>query len=381
MAASLKIVFTGGGTGGHIYPALALIEALQSQHPDANILYIGNRNAMESRLVPDHGIAFQGVLCSGMPRRPGWSLVQWLWQLQVAIDEAKQLLKDFAPQVVMGTGGYASAPVLLAAKQLGIPFVIHEPDAHPGLVNKLCSRWAAVATTAFKTPPGALKAKQVLNTGNPLRQSVLALLTNPPPRQANLASLGLDHWQTNPERPIISVMGGSQGARSINLAIAGAATTLIDHHHVRLIHQTGEKRFDETRTALPQSLQDHPDYCLRPYFTNMAPVLALANLAVARAGSLSLSELYLSGVPSLLVPYPFAAANHQWKNAQASAQAGASLILADDDCTPQKLLSLLVPLLQDAPRLRAMAHASQQLAHPHAADQILEQLLAIATRR
>ncbi|WP_373532668.1 undecaprenyldiphospho-muramoylpentapeptide beta-N-acetylglucosaminyltransferase [Vampirovibrio sp.] len=369
----MRLVVTGGGTGGHIYPALAVAEALQSDPAVESITYIGKTGGLENDLVPQHGIDFLGLEFYGMPRVKSLllpvQLLNWFAKLEQAKRKAKAYLSDIRPSVVFGTGGYVSAPVLMAAHDLKIPYVVHEPDAKPGLVNQLMSRNAAVITTSFSEGAELLKRKptqEVLVTGNPIRGSIGTLS-----RQEGMKLLGLDWPDT---QPILLVTGGSQGARRINQAVVEALPTLLNELGLAVVHLTGKKLYDETQAALDAvdaSLKTHPFYQIRPYSGEMAALLGVADVALCRAGSLSLSEMYVCGVPTLLVPYPHAAADHQRKNAQASVRSKASILMEDADCNGARLVQALSPLIQDSGMLAAMKSAAIGLGHPDATTRIV----------
>lgn len=367
---TMRVVITGGGTGGHIYPALAVAESLREDPEIESILYIGNRTSIESELVPKNNIAFESIIFHGMPRRPGLAWIKWLIELEQAIHEALGHLQKHRPDVVFGTGGYVSAPVLFAAGRLKIPYVIHEPDAHPGLVNRLMSRWADQVTSAFAASNQLMKSKHFTVTGNPLRGKIQTLFSEGRISKADaLKQLELPHW--DPNRPILLVVGGSQGARTLNQALAGALPVLVNELGYQVIHQTGPKLHEEMLASLPEKFKNHPSYQVQPFYHEMWLALAASDIAVCRAGSLTLSEMYLCGLPTILVPYPFAAADHQRKNAMASVEAGASLMLADDACTPEALSSLLKDLMQNPEHLQQMTAASHALAHPEATEAIV----------
>ena len=384
----MRLVVTGGGTGGHIYPALAVAEKVQAmtspQGLEANIVtYVGKTDGLESELVPQNGIAFEGIQFYGMPRGKSpllpFKLIAWAWKLREARAHARKILQRLQPDVVFGTGGYVSAPVLLAAHSLNIPYVVHEPDAKPGLVNQLMSRNAAVITTSFSEGAESLRHRanqQVIVTGNPIRGSIGGL------RKAEaLQHLGIE-WPS--EQPVLLVTGGSQGARRINQAMVEALPSLINDLGFAVVHLTGKKLYDETLAALDQhdpGLKKHLHYWLRSYSGEMAALLAIADLAVCRAGSLSLSEMAVCGVPTLLIPYPFAAADHQRKNAQACVRIGASLMLEDADCTGANLLTTLRPLVAEPHRLAQMRKAARQQGHPHATEDIVACLMALSQQK
>lgn len=380
-----RVVVTGGGTGGHIYPALAVAQALMKETDGVEVLYVGNATSLESDLVPKQGIPFESITFSGMPRGGGLgrmiALSQWLMQLISAINAAKAILKRYTPHVVLGTGGYVSAPVLFAAKALKIPYVVHEPDAMPGLVNRLMSRWAHLATGAFDVSGKLMHSYRFLVTGNPIRSQIQPIAKNETAeerqlrRQTALSAMGLS-FHLN--QPILIVFGGSQGAKTLNQAVIDALPVLVDSLGLQIIHQSGQKLYEETKKMVPDGFLNHPSYTLLPYFQEIWHPLALADVALCRAGSLSLSEMYLAGIPTILVPYPYAASDHQRKNAQASAAAGASIVLEDKDCSGETIIQILRELLQSPERIQLMHEAALDLAHPDATDVLVSEILALA---
>jgi UDP-N-acetylglucosamine--N-acetylmuramyl-(pentapeptide) pyrophosphoryl-undecaprenol N-acetylglucosamine transferase len=369
----MRLVVTGGGTGGHIYPALAVAEVMQTDPSVESVTYIGKTGGLESELVPQHGINFRGIEFYGMPRGKSpmvlFKLIAWFAKLEQAKRHAKVYLSEIKPDVVFGTGGYVSAPVLMAAQDLKIPYVVHEPDAKPGLVNQLMSKKAAVITTSFSEGAESLKhnpSQEVLVTGNPIRGSIGTLS-----RLEALKLLGLD-WPES--MPVLLVTGGSQGSRRINQAVVDALPRLLKENGFAVVHLTGKKLYEETLERLEQidpALKTHPHYQVRPYSGEMAALLAIADVAVCRAGSLSLSEMYVCGVPTILVPYPFAAADHQRKNAQASVRSGASIMIEDAACNGERLLQELAPLVGESETRRAMKTAAVALGHPDATLRIV----------
>ncbi len=369
----MRLVVTGGGTGGHIYPALAVAEVLQADPQVESVTYIGKTTGLEAELVPQHGIPFQGIDFYGMPRGKNllwpFKMLAWLARLEQAKQKARTYLQEIRPDVVFGTGGYVSAPILMAAKDLKIPYVVHEPDAKPGLVNQLMSKQANIITTSFSEGAESLKQKpeqDVLVTGNPIRGNIGTL--------SKAEALSILNWEWSPEQPVLLVTGGSQGSRRINQAVARALPVLLDQLGLAVVHLTGKKLFDETLReldAMNPALKSHKRYQVKPYSAEMAALLACADVAVCRAGSLSLSEMYVCGVPTILVPYPFAAADHQRKNAQASVRAGASLMIEDAECTGERLLQEITPLVNDSATRDRMKSMALSLGHPDATMQIV----------
>jgi UDP-N-acetylglucosamine--N-acetylmuramyl-(pentapeptide) pyrophosphoryl-undecaprenol N-acetylglucosamine transferase len=371
--AMLRLVVTGGGTGGHIYPALAVAEALKGDPDVEAVTYLGKSGGLESEIVPQSGIAFEGIEFYGMPREKNlllpFKLAAWGLKLRKAVHIAREKLKALQPDVVFGTGGYVSAPVLMAAKSLKIPYVLHEPDALPGLVNRLMAKDARIITTSFSEGAEQLKHRpdqQVLVTGNPIRGAIGHL-----GKQEALQVLGLD-WPA--DRPVLLVTGGSQGARRLNGAVVEVLPTLIHELGFSVAHLTGRKLYEETLDMLDliaPGMKTDPHYWVQPYSANMAALLGLADLALCRAGSLSLSEMYVCGVPTILVPYPYAAADHQRKNAMASVRAGASVMIEDDQCKGGRLLQELRTLIRQPEKRLSMVEASRNLGHPNATAEII----------
>ena len=381
-----RIVLTGGGTGGHLYPALALAEGLKSHPTVEALLYIGNANSLEAKKVPEAGLHFEAVPFRGMPRgKNPFKLLGWLWALNQAIKQAKQKLQAFNATAVIGTGGYVAAPVLAAAQQLKIPYFIHEPDAVPGLVNKLMAKGALSVTGAFPNRAKGLGIPEdrYTFTGNPLRGNFSSLS-----KPDALQQLGLTEWAT--EKPILVIVGGSQGARTLNTAVVKALPQLIGDCNLQVLHQCGEKLWEETQALYhEQSATAWGDeltqklalaYHCRPFFDGMDVLWAVADLAVCRAGSLTLSELYLSGTPAILVPYPYAAANHQEANARLSEAEGASVLLLDADCTPDTIVSCVQKLLENAAQLATMKTHALRLAKPTATQTIITKIIEVTEK-
>lgn len=374
----MRVAVTGGGTGGHIYPALAVAEAMQGD-PDVDaVLYVGKQGGLESELVPQAGIAFEGIAFYGMPRQKSlllpFKLVKWGLALQAATRHAREKLAAFKPDVVFGTGGYVSAPVLMAARRLSIPFVIHEPDARPGLVNKLMAKDAALITTSFDAGARQLShggKTAVRVTGNPIRGG----LGHYDKHQA-LRELGVD-WPT--DQKVLLVTGGSQGARTLNTAVVQALPILLNDLKLAVIHLSGKKLYEETRASLDPAFQDHPAYRLQAYEPDMPKLMGAADLALCRAGSLSLSEMYVSALPTILVPYPYAAADHQRKNAEASVASGASVMIADAECSGERIADEIRELLEHPERLSVMGERARALAHPNATADIVTCLKEVAS--
>lgn len=368
-----RVVLAGGGTGGHIYPALAVAEQLRDHPQLEHILYIGAKGHMEERLAKERGLEFLGVEISGMPRKISGKLLTWPFQLLAAVLTVRRALLEFRPSVVLGTGGYASAPALIAAKMLSIPYAVHEPDAHPGLVNRLFARSASLVSCGMQ---GALKSIKPLRgrivvNGNPIGKSFL----NPMKRDAAAAVLGL-----RPDLKTILITGGSQGARALNEAVMGILPDLLQlEPPLQIVHQVGEKNLYECKEQLDALCLNNSRYFLRAYFEDLSLPYAACDIAVCRAGAMTISELSVIGTPAIFVPFPYAAADHQSHNARYMAGKGAALVIPQSQLTPEVLKRELLKLIDDDEKLRSMRRAMLQEGKPESASDLSKQMLELST--
>ena len=362
---------TGGGTGGHIYPAVAIADELCEK--GENIYYIGNPDNLEYEIVNQKGFKFLPVMVHGMPRCAGLRLVKWCVELSFAIMKCCFYILKYKPDAVFGTGGYVSAPALIAAKILKVPYMMHDCDAKPGLVTRKLAPWASAVSLAFECAKAEINNKNCLITGNPIRKN-FKILTKTDAR----AALGLK------DKPTICIMGGSQGARTINDAAVDILEKLSKEFDLQIIFQTGKKNFER---VIEQLIKVYPEYesdsnlIVRPYFEDMVTVLKASDIAVSRSGSLSLSELSASGIASILVPYPHAAADHQRKNARYMEEKGASLYIEDDELNADTLLEDILLLVKNSDKLSKLQQKALLLAKYDAADAICGKLLETAAQK
>jgi UDP-N-acetylglucosamine--N-acetylmuramyl-(pentapeptide) pyrophosphoryl-undecaprenol N-acetylglucosamine transferase len=368
-----RIVLTGGGTGGHIYPALAVAEQLTGEPDVEDVLYFGARGHLEEKLARERGLNFVGLGVSGLPRKLSGKLVGWPFQLSGAILEARKKLRAFAPSVVLGTGGYASAPPLMAARLSGIPYAIHEPDAHPGLVNRLFAAHARLVSCGMEGAVDKLKSHhgRVVVNGNPVRRSFVNLLR----RESACAVLGL-----NPELKTVLITGGSQGARAINESVLDALPAWLElEPALQIIHQVGEKNLVEFKERIPPVVASNPRYFLRDYFDDLALAYAVSDLAICRSGAMTIAELSVTGTPALFIPYPFAAADHQMHNARFMESKGAAIVIPQEQLSGERLKQDVISLLADDDRLNKMRKAMQASGRPQASVDLAAQLKEVST--
>ena len=360
---------TGGGTGGHIYPAIAVFEALKNDPETKDIYYVGNPNNLEYEITKKLGFKFLGVNVSAMPRKFSLKLIFWLFEFQWAILKALYYVKKYKPDAIFGTGGYVSAPALFAGALDGAPYMIHDCDAQPGLVSKYIAPSAKSVSLAFEDSKKFIISDYIHINGNPIRKEFKILS-----KEQARKNLGLE------DKTTICFMGGSQGAKSVNNAVIPLIKKLSKEYNLQIIFQTGkrnyEKVFFKLKEAYPEFENDR-NLVFKPYFDDMVSVLKSTDIAVSRAGSLSISELCACGIASILIPYPHAAADHQRKNARYMEEKRAALYLEDADTTKETLLIAIEKLLNNPEKLKKIQQNAFSLAKLDATQNIIEQLKGI----
>ena len=350
----MKVVITGGGTGGHIYPALSIAQQLRQS--GAELLYIGSGHGPEGALAEQEGFRFIAV-----PSGPiaGMSLrtVQSLGKLSIGMMKAYSILRDFRPDVLVGTGGYTSAGVAFAEWMRHGRVVIHEQNSIPGRTNRFLARLARSVCVTFEESVRYFPAGKTIVTGLPVRPEIAAGMNKGTARK--LLGLALDKFT-------VLVFGGSQGAKRLNEIVLDAIPTLLNKN-LQVLHQTGKKNYDEVVSRQPEG----GSYFIRPYIDKMAAAYASADLVVSRSGASSIAEITVCGLPAILVPYPYAQADHQTKNAEVISRPGAALVLEEHGATGSILAEMILDLIDDPARLERMAHASKSLGRPDATDEIV----------
>ena len=363
-----KVYFvTGGGTGGHIYPALAVADALSE---DGNkVYYVGNKRNMEMDLATKKGYKFLHVGVSGMPRKLNPKIFYWGIRLIRAILYSIRYIKKYKPNAVFATGGYVSAPMIFACMITKTPYMMHDCDAMPGLVTRRLCKRAKYVSLAFKKAAKYITNKNVVITGNPIRTE-FSTLTKEEARK----NLGLKNSLT------ITIMGGSQGAKSINKTVVEIIKEFVQDVGAQIIFQTGKKNYDEIVEQLkliyPAWTQEE-SLIIKPYFSDMISVLKSSDIVVSRAGSLSLSEISASQTVPILVPFPHAAANHQRINAKYFYDMGACIYIEDKDLDPNKLREVLHSVIDNPVKMNYLKQNSSYLAKFDATEKIVECLKKI----
>jgi UDP-N-acetylglucosamine--N-acetylmuramyl-(pentapeptide) pyrophosphoryl-undecaprenol N-acetylglucosamine transferase len=367
----MRIVVSGGGTGGHIFPALAVCEGLRRKKPDCELLYIGSASGMETEIVPKAGIAFQGVTARKLRKLVSISTIGVALSLVRGYQEARQYLRAFKTEAIVGTGGYVAAAAALAGKSLGIPTVILAPDAIPGRTNRMLARFARRICVVFDETADCFPAAKTVVTGVPLRSGVVA-----PPEIDRIGALGR-FAPLAPDRFTVLVIGGSQGARAVNEIVVEALPALLNAG-MQVLHQTGPKNLPDVLAAA-KALglgKDTPYYPVAFLDETEVPLAyRAADAIVCRGGISTLCEVTANALPALIVPLPTAYADHQTANAKALARAGAALCYPEFDLHPDGLVAELTQLRDTPGRMEEMARASRAVSKPDAADRVADIVL------
>ena len=368
MSKSLRVIISGGGTGGHIFPAISIADAIRAKRPDAKILFVGAEGRMEMQRVPAAGYEIKGLPVAGFDRRRLLRNVGVVLKLMRSRRMARRIVREFRPQVAVGVGGYASGPTLDVAGRMGVPTLIQEQNSYAGVTNKLLARNARRICVAYEGMERFFPAGRIRLTGNPVRRS---LLQAPASRAEALAAFGLA-----PDRLTVLILGGSLGARTINESVLGQLGLIRQQTRVQFVWQTGKYYSAQIREQLER--QKCPgNLHVTDFISDMAAAYAVADLVVSRAGAGSISEFCLLGKPVILVPSPNVAEDHQTKNALALVQRDAALYVPDAEAR-QTLLPAAINLVTDAAHLQQLSENIRRMAHPNAAEDIADEVIRLA---
>ena len=377
MEKELRVIISGGGTGGHIFPAVSIANAVKAMRPDAKILFVGAIGRMEMQRVPAAGYEIKGLPICGFDRKNLLKNIKVLYKIWKSQRMAKKIIKDFRPQVAVGVGGYASGPTLNKAAAMGIPCLIQEQNSYAGVTNKLLAKKAEKICVAYEGMERFFPAEKIILTGNPVRQ---ALLDTTISREDAIRSFGLD-----PEKKTILLVGGSLGARTINESML-RHLDLIKESGLQFIWQTGKYysaeinerlRVGELCSGIRLKGQDLPNLKVTDFITDMGAAYRAADLVISRAGASSISEFCLIGKPVILVPSPNVAEDHQTKNALALSTRDAAIYIKDAEA-PDVLLQTAIETVNDTAKLKSLSENVLKLALPDSANIIAKEVINLA---
>ncbi len=365
----MRIIITGGGTGGHLFPGIALATALQQRYEDCRVMFIGTRRQLDKETLADFDFLLESVSCMGLKGKGVVRRLKSVGSLPAAVWESGKIVRDFKPDLVFGVGGYVTGPVLLAAKLLGVPTCIHEQNSVPGLANRMISRFVS---RVFISIPGVsfpTRQERIVFSGNPVRQEILAAAEEKRTEKS---------LKTAAKKTLL-VMGGSLGAHRVNMLMLEAMPMCRQkcQQEITLIHQTGNADVDRVRGGYAAA---GIEARVEPFFKDMAALYRQADLVVARAGATSLAELAVMGLPALLIPYPYATDDHQLKNGQYYVGGGGACMYRESELDAELLAGKLTELLGSPGTLQNMAAAMEKMARPDATGKILDSCMELISR-
>lgn len=369
MEKELRVIISGGGTGGHIFPAISIANAIKARYPEAKILFVGAQGRMEMQRVPQAGYDIKGLPIQGFDRKNLLKNIKVLFMIWKSQRMAKQIIREFQPMVAVGVGGYASGPTLNKAASMGIPCLIQEQNSYAGVTNKLLAKKAEVICVAYEGMDRFFPAEKIIITGNPVRQQLLDCKLS---KEEALKSFGLD-----PQKKTILIVGGSLGARTVNESVLQHLDE-IRSSNVQIIWQTGKYYYSE----MLKQLNNHTDVpTLKPtdFIADMGAAYKAADLVISRAGASSISEFCLLGTPVILVPSPNVAEDHQTKNAMALVDKDAALYVKDAEAR-EKVIALALQTVNDDARLASLSTNILKLALPDSAEIIANEVIRLANR-
>ncbi|MGK7396417.1 MAG: undecaprenyldiphospho-muramoylpentapeptide beta-N-acetylglucosaminyltransferase [Candidatus Cyclobacteriaceae bacterium M3_2C_046] len=360
-----RLIISGGGTGGHIYPAIAIADKFREKFPEAEILFVGARGRMEMEKVPESGYPIKGLWISGLQRKISLDNLSFPFKVLSSLQKAGKIIRDFKPDAAVGVGGYASGPLLFVASRRGIPSLIQEQNSYPGITNKLLAGRASKICVAHDHMDRFFPADKIIFTGNPVRKDIADL----PAKRAR----ALEFFKFSEDKKVLLIIGGSLGARTLNQSLEAHFSTLVDQD-IQVIWQTGRYYFRDYQEKMKN--HDLSQVRLLEFLREMDLAYAAADVVISRAGALSVSELCLAAKPTIFVPSPNVAEDHQTKNALALEQKGAAWIVKDKEA-PQILVDQAIKLLNDENEQQQLSRQIAQLARPKAAEEIVNEIVKI----
>ena len=368
MKKEYRIIVSGGGTGGHIFPALSIADTIRSKYPDAKILFVGADNRMEMQRVPDAGYEIVGLPIAGFNRKNMLKNIKVLWLILKSQRMAKKIIKKFAPHAVVGVGGYASGPTLKMAAAMNIPTLIQEQNSYAGVTNKILAKKAKMICVAYDGMERFFPKEKIMLTGNPVRKSLINMNTN---RSEAIKKIGVDE-----NKKCVLIVGGSLGARSIKEAMLANIETIRENENINFIWQTGTLYFEEMKERCA-TMGKPENLIITDFVSDMAAALGASDLVISRAGAGSISEFALLGKAVILVPSPNVSEDHQTKNAMALVEKDAA-IHVPDSTAKEDMIRIAVETVLDPQKIEALEKNVIKLGKPNAAEVIADEVIKLA---
>ncbi|CEK31374.1 UDP-N-acetylglucosamine-N-acetylmuramyl-(pentapeptide) pyrophosphoryl-undecaprenol N-acetylglucosamine transferase [[Clostridium] sordellii] len=367
----MKILLSGGGTGGHVYPAIAIANKIKEENPEAEIIFVGTEKGIESEIVPKYGYELKTVTVQGFKRKIDFENVKRVFKLFKGLEQSRKIVKKFKPDVVIGTGGYVSGPVLFNSSMSKVPTIVHEQNSFPGVTNKILAKMVTKVLTSFEDSherfPEETRSKLVL-TGNPVRKEILISK-----KSVSRRKLGIQE-----DKKMVLCYGGSGGSRKINDSMNLVIRNLVNDD-IAFIYATGKNFYDEFISDI-NDLDLKPYQKVVPYLEDMATALAACDIVIGSAGAISLAEITALGKPSIIIPKAYTAENHQEYNAKSVESKGAGIAILEKNLTPETLNETVYKLLGDRDLLLDMSKASKEIGKPEAIDIIYKEVMEVYNR-
>jgi UDP-N-acetylglucosamine--N-acetylmuramyl-(pentapeptide) pyrophosphoryl-undecaprenol N-acetylglucosamine transferase len=365
----LKILISGGGTGGHIFPAIAIANKLKNKFKNAEILFVGAKGRMEMEKVPAAGYPIKGLWISGFQRSLSAENISFPFKLISSLYKAGNIIKKFKPDVAVGTGGYASGPLLYKASKSKIPTLILEQNSYPGITNKILGKTVDIVCVAYQGMEKYFPPEKIVLTGSPIREEILYSKIKRPE--------ALDYFELSSELPVLLIIGGSQGARGINNAILNNLASIIDKG-IQIIWQTGKSSFQEAKQKIEENALTSI-VKVKEFISRMDMAYAAADVIVSRAGAIAIAEIIAVGKPAVFIPLPSAAEDHQTKNAKALTEKGAGLLLKESEAN-NKIADMVTDLILSDERKRKIKENLKKFKTSDATEKIIEQIIKLLNK-
>ncbi|TAH63725.1 MAG: undecaprenyldiphospho-muramoylpentapeptide beta-N-acetylglucosaminyltransferase, partial [Gottschalkiaceae bacterium] len=361
----MKFLITGGGTGGHIYPALAIARKIKKEYKNSEILYVGTENGLEAEIVPKEGFDFKTIRVKGFKRKLSKDTLKSIGELFLGFKDGRNIINDFKPDIVIGTGGYVCGPIVLLASMKKIPTIIHEQNAFPGATNRILSKFVDKIAGSFEESRKHFNnSKKLVITGNPIRQDIIGF------------DKGIAYKDLNirPDKPFVLSFGGSGGQKKLNDAMLDVILKNYDNNNIQIIHVTGKRLYDGFMEELNKKgiYQFKENIRVYPYFFEVPKALSIANLIITSGGAIAIAEITAIGIPSILIPKAYTTENHQEYNARALEKKGASIVILEKDLNGQLLNEEINGLLSNKIKLREMTLKSKEMGIINADERILD---------
>lgn len=369
-----KVIIAGGGTGGHIYPAIAIANALKRRFPSIEIIFVGTDRGLERELVPRAGFQLKIIRVKGFQRRFSLDTFRSLKELFLGILDSFEIIREEQPDLVIGTGGYVAGPVVFIASLLKVPSIIHEQNVKPGITNRILSKFVDKIAISYSDSKKYFPKEKVIITGNPVRDQI----------SSSDKGKALKKFGFSSDIPVVFSFGGSQGAEKLNCAICDIIEKIKDKKKFQLIHITGKRNYNNFKKQMADrgiALDSLGHIKVRPYIYEIQDAYAASDLVISRSGAITISEITTCGKPSILIPLPTAAGNHQEYNAKLLEKKGAAKILPNDKLTGKNLIQYIEDIIFNQERLYEMAKASKELRKPDALNKIVDEVTCLVKTR